>query len=253
MDVRWQIVVAAAVLTSAGLVGCGSGGGKTGKDNEVAKASPDFSLDAQQYFNECKENERSATKKYQGKIVELKGVVLNMGAANGGTPKINLGGKNEDGLGVQCVTAEKEPWAKVVPGQTATVRGKGPEFAVVPSLIDCVFVDLGASPAVRIASTKLAEEHAESKEATEKKYTGKYLIVEGELIDKRKNDLDVPELSLKGTDKLHIWCGFLMFDGPPADRLKIGETVKIVGQWSPSFRDANLAGVLKNCMVITER
>jgi hypothetical protein len=166
----------------------------------------DFSLTVEMYLREFETNEEAAQAKYQGKTVELSGVVDNVGRfydhdfvelqEGGDTPR--------NFLGVRCEMIDAEPWAKVVPGQRIKVKGQ--YEGIGRTLSSCVFVETGASPAITISTADLAKEYAADLEAVRKKYTRRWLIVSGEVVEK-----GAYRVVLKGDGKVQVVCDFLEF------------------------------------------
>jgi len=64
-----------------------------------------------------------------------------------------------------CDMVEKEPWAKVIPGQIVKVKGRCAEF-FEPRLRNCVFIEPGPFQAVSISAEELAREFDVNPQAT---------------------------------------------------------------------------------------
>ena len=147
-----------------------------------------FSLSSVEFSKEVKENEKSATEKYKGKVIELTGKVVGVGRNISKDAYLRLEGTKGEMLGVMVFTQEKTPWNKATPGQTVTVKGKFPEFAISASLAECQIMKVEGDRAALLTPDQLAKEYEEDKEATKKKYDEKFLILQGEIADKESNE-----------------------------------------------------------------
>ncbi|HWG46256.1 MAG TPA: hypothetical protein VN688_26075, partial [Gemmataceae bacterium] len=88
-------------------------------------AKPDFSLTAEAFYNEVVDKLATASKKYDGRVVELTGKIASIGrnALDPNEPPVitlDCGPQQ----GVFCATVDKQPWLKCVPGQTVKISGK---------------------------------------------------------------------------------------------------------------------------------
>lgn len=84
---------------------------------------PEYSLTVDQLCGEYEANEIAADEKYEDKVIELTGVVDDVGTEIMGSGFIMLAG---DGFGnqAQCVMVNKDEAASVTKGQTITLQGK---------------------------------------------------------------------------------------------------------------------------------
>src|SRR5262249_22293502 len=144
---------------------------------------------------------------------------------------------DKDFTGVMCFTADAEPWAKVVPGQKVKLKGKWPPDAFGTVLIHCAFVDTGTSPAITVTAQQLAKEYAADKEAANKKYKDKYLIITGEVADKEFNSAGAASVTLKVEGKVKVTCSFTAFEKALVKPIKVGQQLKAVGQYTLNFGD----------------
>ena len=193
---------------------------------EQRKKSADFSLTAEELQAEYQRDEQAAEKKYKGKIIELSGVVK---AVYNDAPGIIGLVAAKRTLGFPCVMIEKEPWARVAPGQTVKLRGPWAPYGEHPALYDCVIVEAGPNPAVVLTAAKLADEYAADPDGVTKKYSGKPIILSGEVVE-NKNDDKGRIVRLKATKKVRIELGY----GPAFEKrgakLMVGQTVKVFGE-----------------------
>jgi Leucine-rich repeat (LRR) protein len=216
---------------------------------DISKIAPSFSLSAEKFSEEYKENRNAAEEKYKGKVVELTGVVKSMGRNIADDSYISL----EAGkvlFGVMCVTADAEPWAKVAPGQKVKLKGKWPEFSVGAALIYCVFLDTGKYEATALSAEQLAKEYVADPEATTKKYKDKYLVISGEVMDRDFNSAGAASITLKVDSKVRVKCHFTAFESKQTRSLKVGQRVKAIGQYTLNF-DKDEVG-LYFCLPITQ-
>jgi hypothetical protein len=109
-------------------------------------------------------------------------------------------------------------------------------------LIYCVIVDKGESPAVVISAEDLAKEFSANPEETSKKYDKKHLILTGEVTDREFNSAGAAAVILKGHDKIPVKCHFSAFEKGVAKSMKVGNKVKLVGEYTLNFGndDVNL-------------
>jgi hypothetical protein len=170
----------------------------------LAGATPDFTVKAEDLFNEFKKDQKATQSKYEGKVVEVSGVIKDfstMQSLDEG-PWIQLEA-GTDLFGVVCQSADDEPWATLAPGQQVTVRGKWPPHAGITRLADCVVVQKGPRPALAVTAEQLAREYAADPEATNKKYQGKYLEVTGE-VTAREEKGSILTITCKGADQVRV-------------------------------------------------
>jgi tRNA_anti-like len=222
----------------------------------VAKTEAAPSLTADQLAQEIERNPRAALAKYGGTVLELSGVVDGVGQTLQRGPYLTLEVQGHD-IGIMCYMADKEPWARVSPGSGVKVRGKWPrgqddqgrELVVRDTLQDCVLVEVGHNPAPVLSAGQLAKEYAAGPEATNKKYNGKWLIVDGEVADKGK---EVPaKIYLKGSGKVRVRCEVSPFEKQLTEPLQTGQHVKLLGQYARTAGNTDTEVGLYDCLPIT--
>jgi hypothetical protein len=163
-------------------------------------------------------------------VIQLNGTVLSVAA----DPYRPIGivpleaGKN-DVYGVRCYTVDKEPWWKVSPGSAVKLKGKMPEHGEPDDLFGCVFVETGPNPALTVTAEQLAGEQATNPEAAVTKYNEKWIILEGELLEKNG---DKNQLVVKGKGEVKVLCSFgaAAMDKERMNALEVGRKVKVFGQ-----------------------
>lgn len=119
--------------------------------------------------------------KHADKVVELTGVVdsfTQLGPVVGSA--VWLKGEGVVGL-VNCPVADYEPWKKVTPGQTATLRVRAPKSKTDRRPFAWRVVNVTGPAAVEYTAERLSKEWTADKEAVEKKLEGKWLIVTGDV------------------------------------------------------------------------
>jgi hypothetical protein len=204
----------------------------------IGKAAPDYALTVKEYLAEFKKDKKAAEKKFDGKIVELTGVVASVGMEGAQHPILTFFGDDDEPC--NFVTADKEPWVRVAPGQKVKFKGKDVSSYGRPRLVDCVLVDAGKYEAVKVSAAELATEYEKDKTATNSKYHpkagGKYLVVTGEVASTKTIDDTHTSVFLKGTAKTRINC---VFDhrlhheqGPFLKAVKVGQPMTVFGRYN---------------------
>lgn len=109
------------------------------------------------------------------------------------------------------------------------VRGVVPSLIDAPALDPCVVLEAGANPAVVISAVQLTKEYDDDPAATIKKYKDKYLIVEGEVVDKNRDALGPIIVYLKGDEDTRLPCKLAQAMRHQGEGLKPGQTIKVMG------------------------
>jgi internalin A len=220
------------------------------KVEDISKVEPDFKLTADAFYKEYEADRAAATKKYKDKVIELSGEVDGMGRNISGDSHITL--KVEKQLiGVMCVTADEQPWAKAVKGQKVKIKGKWPEFSVGAALIYCVFVETGEYKGIPITAAELAKEFAADGEATVKKYEGKILVLTGEVVAKEFNSAGAAGIELKSDNKVKVKCSFTATEKDVTKPIKVGQKLTVVGEFTLNFANRDEVG-LYFCLPVTK-
>lgn len=167
----------------------------------------DVTFTPTEYFAEFKKLDLAMGQKYQGKAIELKGVVKGLGRLSG-QPEllvISPGSEQED---VRCFMPEgDEFWAKISKGQQVTVKGLVRQPQGYPMLIDCGIASAGPDLGVTTTAEELAKEFATNGEKATAKYQGKSLILTGEMISET-TWATFRGVKLKGTADQPVECVF---------------------------------------------
>jgi hypothetical protein len=249
-------------LMVALVAGCGGGDSKPGKPGDSHKAvaqDPAFKLTAEAFAKEALGNQKGASDKYNGKVVELEG-------------QVDSANRVITDKGIYLTGAKKNPTDVVglnllcTPGESAKEKiwwlGKGQKVKVVGKVIgisplaiyldECTITEQGQSPTPKVTADELTEAFSKDEEAAKKKYGGdalspKEIIVEGTVaaLDKTKNDFYIARLEGKGG--LTVGC---TLDKKEWESLKKGDKVTIKGDLSGFYKDeknvnVNTAFVLK--------
>ena len=110
--------------------------GQPKTDPDPAKASPDFTLSAQAFSEDCvRSTPDDRKKKYAGKIIDLTGTVKRVANNPNGQTLVYLEVSNDPINGVMCIM--KEGGSASV-GQAVKIRGLWPSDARTAGLVDCV-------------------------------------------------------------------------------------------------------------------
>ncbi len=96
-----------------------------GVSKSVKRDSPDYSVSADQLYNEYKSNEVAADSKYKGKIVVVSGVIQDIGKDIIAQPYIVIGGMGFlDGVQCMFTGSENASVARLYKGQSVKVKGE---------------------------------------------------------------------------------------------------------------------------------
>jgi hypothetical protein len=176
----------------------------------------------------------AALAKYQGKMIDLSGVVKSVGDDGSGDSGLVEIVTGEGSLGLPCYTVDKEPFAHLAPGQTVKLQGVWPKTAAEPRLRDCVIVEAGPSPAIALTAIQLATEYAAAPEGVKTKYDGKSLILNGDVTRKETKDSGNCTLFLKGTEKAHVEASFGAIHSGKTATIKDGQPIKLLVRFDKS-------------------
>lgn len=201
---------------------------------DLTERKPDYTLSAEEFHAEYKKGSQAAAEKYKKKIIELTGVVDNIGRNIGSDPYIILKVEKEL-IGVYCTTRDDEPWLKVLPGQTVKVKGEWPEFSVSAAIVNSVIVDPGKRVAVEMTAQQLADAFAKDPKALEEKHKDKFIILTGKVVERQFNSVGAASVTLATTGNVKVKCSFTAFEKDGVKALKIGDEVKIAGQYTFNF------------------
>jgi hypothetical protein len=107
----------------------------------MAKLQPSVKVSAAELFKEYKADWKAAAAKYQGKILEVSGIVERTGNDSAGSLYVNLKGQENLG-GVQCFFSKphSEEASRVKPGQNLTLKGRCTVYVINVVLEECAVV-----------------------------------------------------------------------------------------------------------------
>jgi hypothetical protein len=235
--------------------------GRTDKGDKIPDKA-DISIDANAWYVDFKKDGPAAAKKYQGKVVELSGMVATVSPTTWCVYlKVENPGKNE--LGVPCVFEPKARWPMVSVGSKVKVRGKvfvenvrPPDGSVSPiggALNPCTLVEAGPDPGPKFTSVQFAKEFAANRKDITEKYDGKWAYVEGEVTEKTSSQDCEVLLKLKGFEGITMSCctNRLSLRENFLDPVGVGKTVTVYGVLSLSD-DANQKEILLNASCLVE-
>jgi hypothetical protein len=204
------------------------------KEPSVVVKPGDFALSAMELQAEFTTDKATALAKYQGKTIDLTGVVKSVGddgTDQNGLVEIVTGAGS---LGLPCYTVDKEPFARLAPGQTVKLQGVWPKSAGEPTLRNCVIVEAGPSPAIALTALQLATDYAADPEGVKTKYDGKSLILSGEVLRRDPTDSGNCTIVLKGTDKAHLEMSFGAIHAGKTAKIKEGQPIKLLANFDKS-------------------
>jgi hypothetical protein len=204
------------------------------KEPVVVVKPGDFALSAVELQAEFKTDKTTALAKYQGKTIDLSGVVKSVGDDGSGDSGLVEIVTGEGSLGLPCYTVDREPYARLAPGQTVKLQGVWPKTAGEPRLRDCVIVDAGPSPAFTLTALQLATEYAADPEGVKTKYDGKSLILSGDVVGKITRELGNCTLFLKGIEKTHVEVWFGAIHAGKTATIKDGQPIKLLARFDKS-------------------
>ncbi len=131
-NLRGALCFLAAAAILAGL--------NSGCRRKYKLAAPAHALTAQQLFKDFKD-EKAATDKYLGKVLEISGLVDHVGLDSADQPFVGF--KGEEGVGdVQCFfpRSQADEIAKIPKGRNVTLRGVCLTKVIHVALDNCEFV-----------------------------------------------------------------------------------------------------------------
>lgn len=201
---------------------------------DLLKSKPDFTLSADQWLKEWKENPDESKKRYSGKIIELDGTVRSLSEDPHGKVKyLYLAGS---GLGVMTAIGDKEPWLKTGPG--CKVRVRGTTMEIRPSaLYPCIIVESSPSTVAVVSAQQLATEFANDPKAAKDKYDGKPVAVDGSITMKEVGKDKSGKLVFKAESGIHI----VSLLNLRLDFQKKGYDAALVGQYVKSYGEVSIS------------
>jgi len=213
---------------------------------EPAPAKVDFTLTSEQLAKDYETDRAAANKKYSGKWVEVEGPVQFVPVLANGDVSISLVGFKADpkkfgGHTVRGIppAEEREKLKGLVPGQKAKLKGKvdretAGEFI---ELVPCAIVSIGPDPAIPVTADQLTEAYAKDAKAADAKYNGKWVFVEGVVLELRPDEASVILAGAGKKDGKALRISASYPDNRKKDfaALKKGDTAKIKGECGGQF------------------
>jgi hypothetical protein len=194
----------------------------------LSKAKPDFTLAATELAEEYRAGKSAANKKYKGKVLEVTGIIRDIGRDAGGEkrPYLELGTDANENASVFCYTADREPWQHHAPGQKVTLKGRWPDFLVVATLVESVVTESVGGKVSEITAEQLSDEFSSGD--GEEKYDGKRLFVSGTIADKEERpQLDAIYVQLRADGNYFVYCLFNSLEKDVVKKLNAGEKIRV--------------------------
>jgi hypothetical protein len=220
----------------------------------IRTAKPDFTLTAQELYDEYHDGKAEAHEKYGGKILQVSGVVTGC-RASGKQALLNFAIKKEDGErssdGAGCALQEPEGWARHGIGQKVTVKGTwGGRAYIGAAVVDAVVVEADPNPTALYPSEQLARDYEADPAAVLDRYDNQSVVVEGTVVKKEENKGAFAMLYLQGAGKTQVGCRFDFHEMEQAQPIKQGQKVKVYGEFSMLWSQENTP-TLHACLLVT--
>jgi len=203
---------------------------------------PDFTLTAVDIAKEF-ETDKAAANKYKDKLVEIDGVVNFLTPRPSDTVVTLFGYKadpmkpNERFIMAVFDKPEVEKVLALAKGQKLKLRGKVQgDFAGHVSVIECVVVEAGPDPTIKVSAADLTKAYATDEKDAEGKYKEKEVLVEGVVVEIKKGGFG-DTLILEGFDEksdkpVRVSAAVPGDNKAAFEALKKGDKVKIKGEQS---------------------
>lgn len=107
----------------------------------VSKAEPDFQLPSTSIVSEYEKDENSANQKFNGKVVEVTGIVAEKTKDEQGKLNVTLQGEDIAGIGCVFEPAAQLKAATLAEGQEVKIKGICTGILMDVVMVDCVVVD----------------------------------------------------------------------------------------------------------------
>jgi hypothetical protein len=202
--------------------------------------------------DEFRADNEATKKKYHGKVLEVTGLIEEMGLTAVGDAYLMLAGQREPvARQIEFVMKESEPWAKVVPGQTATIKARCEILGNEPRFKEGTILNVKGPDRVNVKAADLASAFAKDAAAATKEYGDRYVEIDGEVA--RKEDAagkDLVKVTFKTPGKGLVTCEFTGEGIRPLRKVNEGDNVRVVGQ--VSGYNAAQGIEVKNCFVIAK-
>jgi hypothetical protein len=219
---------------------------------DVSNLPTAFSLTAGEVLKDWQEGQNVFLRKYYGKVLEVNGTVTGVGWRSYMGPFIALKSDDATKQSVMCVIADPEPWAKVLPGQQTKVKGKCYEPFMGPTLLYATVLEANKYPGIALTAQQLADEYANDKEATGKKYDGKWLVLSGEVVERQSGEFGVVNVFLKTAEKVRVQCRFNGTEDKLADLMPKSGQAYVVVEFDESRNSPDLI-VFYGCLPLKNK
>ncbi len=107
----------------------------------ILNEKPDFIVESAAIISEFETNEDAANKKFNGKVIEVVGIVSEKSKDEQGKLNITLHGADMAGIGCVFEKAAQEKAAKLSEGQQVKIKGICTGILMDVVLVDCVVID----------------------------------------------------------------------------------------------------------------
>lgn len=104
----------------------------------ISGSEPDFKMESAAIIGEYEKDENSANKKFNGKVVEVTGIVSEKTKDEQGKLNITLQGEDIAGIGCVFEPAAQANAAKISEGQKVTIKGVCTGILMDVVMVDCV-------------------------------------------------------------------------------------------------------------------
>ncbi len=258
----WVLIVLAALIVIGSVAGTG-GSNDTSNPTEPPKPET-IKISPEDLYSAYKNNEISANEKYEGKLVELTGVVNSIGTdiLNDVYITFDIG---EYLSGVQCYFEgdDAKKVGSLSKGQTVTIIGTCDGFSLTSVLVkDCKITSDVAEPKhptdttepvkpatdeiIEISASDLFAEYQNNSVAADQKYKGKKLKVTGTINDIGKDIADDTYITIETGEMFYeIQCYFLDSELDDVAGLKKGDSVTLIG----TCDGMSINVILKRCEI----
>ena len=107
----------------------------------ILNENPDFKLESTQIVSEFENNEDAANKKFNGKVIEVVGIVSEKSKDEQGKLNITLQGADIAGIGCVFEKAAQSKAAALSEGQEVKIKGICTGILMDVVMVDCVVVE----------------------------------------------------------------------------------------------------------------
>jgi len=206
-----------------------------------------------EFLPAARQNAVETNAKYQGKVIQLKGIVSNLSRrlTNGVVVGAVFQLANTSRSSIACEVGDPEAWKNISIDTEVTLKGKlapyvlrpqekGNPAARIGDLVECVILEAGPSTRVVTTPDEFVEEYSTSAEGEFfKKHNNKDLLIEGEVIGHDQTTTGPVYAILKTSTKTKV--GLIV--GGTKESFKyypIGQKVSAIGLYNSAYKSRNL-------------